>query len=271
MKKLSLIASSLIVSASLHAAVVASVDGKDITDTQVNEAFAGALNGQSINALPADQKRAVVQQYIANQFVLDEAKKQNVEKEAFYKKELEVLKDQLAINAYQKKVFDSVKISNDTLKTTYENNKANFVNPARAQARHILVANEAEAKNIIKDLSKLKGDALVNKFSEIASTKSIDTGSAQRGGELGWFSAEQMVKPFSDATFSLKNGEITKTPVKTQYGYHIILKEKSESRKQLSFDEVKAGLEQQLKAQETQRIISQKVQDQFAKAKVEYK
>lgn len=271
MKKIVYALTALCATVSLNAAVVAVVDGKNITDTQINEELAPLLGGRSINTLPEQQKKGLIQQYIAEKLLLEEAKKQNFEKSADYSKLLERAKDQIVFNLYQKKLFDSVKVDDAKVKAAYDKNKSQFVRPASVQARHILVEKESDAKNIINELKNLKGDALTRKFSEFARARSIDTNSGQQGGALPEFGEGDMVKPFSDAAFSLKKGEITKTPVKTQFGYHIILKEDAQAKKPLSFNEVKAGLENDYKMQETQRLLAQKVQELSGKAKIELK
>lgn len=256
---------------SLNAAVVAVVDGKNITDTQINEELAPILGGRDINSLPAQQKVGVIQQYIAEKLLLAEAKKQNFEKSAEYGKALERAKDSIVFNLYQKKLFDSVKVDNAKIKAEYDKNKAQFVRPASVQARHILVEKEADAKSIINELKALKGDALSKKFSEIASEKSIDTNTARNGGDLPWFGEGDMVKPFSDTAFSLKKGEISKTPVKTQFGYHIIYKQDAQAKQQLSFEQVKGELENAYKVEEMRKLLVQKQQELYEKAKVEMK
>lgn len=273
MKKIVCVLGALFAGLSLNAAVVATVDGKNITDTQINEELKAILGGRDINTLPTQQKSAIIQQYIAEKLLLAEAKKQNFEKTADYSKALEGAKDQIIFNLYQKKLYDSVKVDNAKIKAAYDKNKSQFVRPATVQVRHILVGldNEAEAKSIINELKNLKGDALKDKFSQIASEKSMDTNSAQQGGALPEFTEKDMVKPFSDAAFSLKKGEITKTPVKTEFGYHIIFKENAQARKQLSFNEVKAGLENDYKMAEMQKLLAQKVQELSSKAKIELK
>ncbi|MDC1375571.1 peptidylprolyl isomerase [bacterium] len=98
----------------------------------------------------------------------------------------------------------------------YKNYIKSFKSSKEFNASHILVKQETEALEIIK---KLENKA---KFSELAKTLSIGP-SAKNDGKLGWFSSGQMVKEFEKATFSLKKGELTKIPVKTQFGFHIIL------------------------------------------------
>ncbi|ARJ56238.1 peptidylprolyl isomerase [Campylobacter cuniculorum] len=271
MKKISLIAASLIVSVSLNAATVATLNGKNISDTEINEAFAPVLRGQDFKNLPEQQKKALINEYIAQQLFLEDAKKQNLEKDSLYKEELEKVKDAVLLKVYQEKLFSTIKIDSSKVKAYYEQNKNEFVKPARAKARHILVESEKEAKDIISQLSNLKGKALEDKFAEIARERSIDPGSATQGGELGWFDQSNMVKPFTDAAFSLKNGEMTKIPVKTNFGYHIILKENSQAKEQVKFDEVKKGIENRLKLEELQKLMAEKGRTLFQNSKVEYK
>ena len=267
MKKISFVLAALLTSVSLNAAVVATVDGKNITDTEINE----LLQGQNINNLPAQQKQAIIRQYIADRLLLAEAKKQNFEKSNDYNKALALAKDQIIVTLYQKKLFDAAKVDNKAIKDYYDKNKAQFVRPAAVKAKHILVSNESDAKSIINELKALKGDALSKKFSEIASEKSIDTNTARNGGELPWFGEGDMVKPFSDTAFSLKKGEISKTPVKTQFGYHIIYKQDAQAKQQLSFEQVKGELENAYKVEEMRKLLVQKQQELYEKAKVEMK
>lgn len=273
MKKISLVVAALIAGVALNAnaATVASVNGKNISDTEVSEFFAPMLRGQDFKTLPDNQKKALIQQYIIQDLILQDAKKQKLEKDPLYTKELDRAKENILINVYQEKILNSIKIDVAKVKAFYEQNKDKYIRPAGIQAKHILVSSEQEAKDIIKELKGLKGKALNDKFSQIAKEKSIDPGSKNQGGELGWFDQSTMVKPFTDAAFALKNGTITTTPVKTNFGYHVILKENSRAKEQIKFDDVKKGIENGLKFEEFKKVINQKGQDLLNNAKVEYK
>lgn len=271
MKKISFIMAALIASTALNAATVASVNGKNISDSEVSEFFAPMLRGQDFKTLPNEQKRALIQQYIMQDLILQDAKKQNLEKDPLYAKELERAKEAILVNVYQEKILNSIKVDNAKIKAFYEQNKDQYITPARVQAKHILVNSEQEAKDIISELKNLKGKALDAKFSELAAQKSIDPGSKNQGGELGWFDQSTMVKSFTDAAFALKNGTITTTPVKTNFGYHVILKENAQAKNQMKFDEVKQNIENALKFEEFKRLMNQKGQELLNGAKVEYK
>lgn len=270
-KKLSLVVATLLMSTSLNAATVATVNGKNISDTEVAKEFESILRGRSFSSLSQNEQRTLVVQYVLRELIIEDAKKQNLEKDSFYIQTLEKAKEQVLVSTYEKKMFDKIKIDNAKIKSFYDSNKDKFVEPARVQARHILVENEKDAKDIINELKNFKGDELKTKFSEAAKTKSKDPGSATNGGELGWFDQNTMVKNFTDVAFSLKNGEMSKTPVKTNFGYHIILKENSQAKKQRTYDEVKDSIENALKAEELRKVMSQKGEELGKAAKVDIK
>lgn len=271
MKKVSLVAATLLTGLSLNAAVVATFDGTNITDAQVNEFFAPMLRGAKVTDLPAEQKKAIIDQYILQQLVLKDAKAQKIENDPLYKEELERAKDAILVNIYQKKIFDSIKIEESKIKKYYDEHKDEYTRLAQVKAKHILVTSEKEAKDIIAQLSKLNGKALEEKFEQLAKEKSIDKGSSAQGGELGWFSESTMVKPFADAAFSMKKGTISKTPVKSDFGYHVILKEDAKAKSTMSYNEVKSGIENNFKMEEFQKLLNAKAQELRKKIQVEYK
>lgn len=126
-------------------------------------------------------------------------------------------------------------------------------------ASHILVKTEAEAKKLIADLGKKV------KFADLAKKYSLDPGSAKKGGDLNWSTSNAFVKEFSDALQSLKKGEITRTPVKTQFGYHIIKLNDTRPMKIPPLAEVKGEVLKQLQ----QKRIRDAITAARAAAKVE--
>lgn len=116
--------------------------------------------------------------------------------------------------------------------------------------RHILVKTEAEAKKVLAELGKKA------KFEVLAKKYSKDPGSAKNGGELNWADPGSFVKEFSDAMTSLKKGEITKTPVKTQFGYHIIKLEDTRPARIPSLDEVRGDIQKQLQQKRAREAIA---------------
>ena len=114
-------------------------------------------------------------------------------------------------------------MTDDEVKARYDEEIKKLPPQEEVHARHILVKTEAEAKDIIKQLDAGKD------FAELAKEKSTDPNKSE-GGDLGYFAKGRMVKEFEDAAFALKKGEYTKTPVKTQFGYHVIKVEDKRDR-----------------------------------------
>lgn len=127
------------------------------------------------------------------------------------------------------------------------------------KAAHILVEKEEDAKAIIAQLKK-GGD-----FAKLAKEKSKDSVAAEQGGDLGYFTKDAMVEPFANAAFAMAKGEVSKEPVKTQFGYHIIKVEDKRSQPAPTLDEVKPQLEQTL----SKDIVTALVDELRAGAKVE--
>jgi len=125
-------------------------------------------------------------------------------------------KDQLA-KVYLDDYIKAHPVTDAEIQTVYEEAKASAGANMEYRAHHILVKTEAEAKKLIADLDKKKA-----KFEDLAKKHSQDPGSAKKGGDLDWADPRNFVKEFSEAMTKLKKGEYTKTPVKTQFGWHII-------------------------------------------------
>ena len=168
------------------------------------------------------------------------------------------MKKELAIQIWQKKLLDSIKIPEKELKAYYNANKEEFNEKETVHARHILVKTEAEAKKIIAELKPLSGQKLKTKFEELARTESTGP-SGPKGGDLGYFAQGQMVPAFNDKVFSMKTGTITLAPVKTQFGYHIIYLEDKKKATIRKFAEVKPFIEQRLKMEKFKTEMKEKM------------
>jgi peptidyl-prolyl cis-trans isomerase C len=151
-------------------------------------------------------------------------------------------------------------VTDDAIKTVYDADLAAHPPQAEIRAAHILVKTEDEAKAIIDQLNKGAD------FAQLAKEKSVDTQSGKDGGELGWFSKDTMVKEFSDAAFAMQRGDISKTPVKSQFGWHIIKIEDSRMQIPPTLDQRKDDIRQALAQEAAHKLV----QDLITGAKVEY-
>jgi len=275
MKKVTILLSALLLTGTMASAkTLVSVNGKPITQEEVDQELMQATQGR-FNQVPKDRqaefRQQVLKQLIGKELIYDDAKKKGIlnsaEYKAEYKKLEERMKKELAIQVWQKKVLDSIKISDKELKDYYKKNIEEFKEKESVHARHILVKTEDEAKKIIAQLKSLSGEKLKEKFIELAKKESKGP-SGVNGGDLGYFAKGQMVPAFNDKVFSMKKGTITLNPVKTQFGYHIIYLEDKRPSITRSFNEVKAFIEQRLKMEKFKEVMKKKMDELQKKATI---
>lgn len=260
-----LVALSLVASSAVAGKVIAEVNGKKITTEDIAPML--AQSGMKFEQLPPQIKQKVVDQAIERELLKEKAINSGIERSKEFKEALAKLKADLALEIWMRKQYNSIKISDKEAKEFYKQNIDKFKQPEMVHARHILVKSEEEAKKIIAELKKTPKDKLKAKFIELAQTKSVGP-SGKRGGDLGFFKKGQMVKPFSDAAFSLKPGEFTKTPVKTQFGYHIIYVEEKKPASTVPFEQVKDKIKQQLKMKKFQELVKKEAEKLKKSAKI---
>lgn len=229
----------------VYAASAATVNGKPIKESWVNFIMKDAqARGQKGKGL----KRAVINELVGSELAYQEAAKKGFDKKADIITAAEIGRRKLVVNAFLADYMKKNPVSDADKKAAYAQYKKEL-GTKEYKAKHILVKTEAEAKAVLDELGK-GGD-----FAKIAKSKSKDPGSKVKGGDLGWFSPAGMVKPFSDAVTSLKKGEMTKSPVQSQFGWHIIKLDDSRPLKAPSYDKVKNGLERKLQQQKLEKLM----------------
>jgi len=267
MIKSSLLVASLVMTTLSANDLLATVNGKKITQEDADIFVQASAPQSTFTTLSDKQKKMVVERLVERELFVEAAKKEGAEKNPEYAQNLEKIKEELLINVWMKEQMDNTIVSNSEAKDFYEKNKAKYKVAQKAKARHILVKEEKEAQKIIDELKTLKGKDLEKKFIELAKAKSVGP-SKVSGGDLGEFSAEQMVPAFSKATFALKDGSITTKPVKTQFGYHVVYLEKLTPESTLKFDDVKDKIIQLLKQQQFNTKIGEVAKELKSKAKI---
>lgn len=194
--------------------------------------------------------------------LLQNLKMQGIESFDVYKELLFAQNESVLLVAeLQNKVIETITVSDDDVQNYYNENQEQFVKEESVEASHILVEKEETAREV---LEKLNGGS---KFTELAKEYSLD-GSAQNGGELGFFTKGRMVKPFEEAAFSMKVGEVSE-PVQTEYGYHIILVTDKEEESVISFEESKEQIKNALINQKQVEKLNDYVNDLRESAEIE--
>ncbi|AOY90610.1 peptidylprolyl isomerase [Cupriavidus sp. USMAA2-4] len=211
------------------------VNGKAIPSAKVDKLIAST--GQPDNPELRDRARSML---IDRELLLQEANKRGVTQRDDVQEQLEQAKLNVLAGAVFEDYVKTHGASDTELRKQYDKIKSQFGNGKEYHVRHILVPSEAEAKAII---AKIKGGA---KFEDLAKASSKDPGSAANGGDLDWANSSSYVPEFSAAMTSLKNGQLTDTPVKTQFGWHVIQLLETRDAKVPTFEEVKPQLQQML-------------------------
>jgi len=234
---------------------VATVNGKAIPSARL-EAVVKQVVAQGKQPDSPQLRDAIKKDLIAREVLIQEADKKGFGTQPDVKAAIENARQSIIINAMLADYIKKNPVTDAQIQAEYDKYKAT-VGDKEYHARHILVGTEAEANDII---AKLKAGA---KFEDLA--KLSKDGSAANGGDLDWANPGSFVKPFSDAMVALKPGTFTQTPVKTQFGYHIIKLEEVRPAKVPALAEVKGQVAEAIQ----QRKLAAFREDLLKKAKVQ--
>ncbi len=219
--------------------VVARVNGEEITRSEVL-AMVQKMPPQ-MQQIPMEQLLPLsVEQLITNVIIDEKAAKANLANDPDVKEQLATVREQLVRTKYVENAVDE-RLTDERLKEAYQEYVENFPETEEVKAAHILVQEEAVAKDAI---AKLKGGA---DFAALAKELSKD-GTAANGGDLGFFAAQEVVPEFAEATFGAEPGLI-EAPVKSQFGYHVIRVDEKRIRPVEAYEDVKPFLEQEMQRQ----------------------
>jgi peptidyl-prolyl cis-trans isomerase C len=239
------------------ATTAATVNGTTISTTTVDMLVKQrAAQGQPDNP---QTRKDLVDHLTMQLLIAQEASKKGLDKTSEVIEQIDFTKQQILANAFIQDYIKNNPVTDAMLSTEYDKVKAQM-SGNEYKARHILVASEADAKDII---AKLKKDPKA--FEALAKEKSTDPGSKVNGGDLGWFDAHSMVPEFSDAVSKLSKGQVTQDPVKSRFGYHVIMLEDTRAKQVPPLDQIKEPLKQQVQQQNLKKLMD----DMKAKAKIE--
>jgi len=231
------------------------VNNKPIPKQRVDD-FVAALVAQGRPDTP-ELRAAVRDELIARELFVQEAEKKGLARNAEVQRQLDNLRQDVLIRALIRDHLKANPVKDEEIKAEYDKVRKQ-AGDKEYRARHILVESEDEAKQIIDQLKKGA------KFEDLAK-KSKDTGSAQSGGDLDWNTPQTFVKEFSEAMVKLDKGKYTETPVKTQFGYHVIRLDDTREAKAPPLEEVRPQIQQEIERRRVQELQ----QSLRAKAKIQ--
>ena len=243
----------------LDAKSVASVNGVKITTKEYQDHLKQREAQNPKGKQAPLNRQLILNELINREILLQEANKLKLHKDKKVLQLIEQAKANILVQALISRSPAAQAITDKELKEVYDQ-QIGGADPTEYKARHILVKDEATAKELIK---KLNNGA---DFEEMAKKESTGP-SGKTGGDLGWFSAQQMVPAFSQATAKMKKGTHSQTPVKTRFGFHIIKLEDTRERKLPKFEDVK----DQIKPLVQKKRLQQYVENLRSKAKIEIK
>jgi peptidyl-prolyl cis-trans isomerase C len=191
-------------------------------------------------------KQQLLEELIQRELLIQQALQKGLDKSPEIVERLATVKNSLLSQAALQDYLKANPVTDEEIKAEYDSKMANLGNEYKA--RHILVKTEDEAKKLIAELDKGAD------FTALAKKHSIDPMGSE-GGDLGWFTADRMVAPFSEAVIALENGKYTKQPVQTQFGWHVILREDSRALTPPPLDAVKEQIRSMLQRQKAQTMM----------------
>lgn len=256
-KCLAVAVAALLVSVSLDAraegknGVAAVVNGEKITVAEMKQGY--EANPQVKNQVTFKEfYEKTLDIFVNGKMLYQAAEGEKVTETPEYRRQLDVAKEEIARKIYLEKKVNA-RVTDSAVKKLYDDYKKNFKSEKEMRAKHILVDSDAKAKEVIAKLQKGGNfDTLAKEYSK-------------EPAELGYFTKSMMVPEFGDAAFAMKKGEYSKTPVKTQFGYHVIMVEDIRDAKPLALKDV----EPQLKGLLTQQAIAEVLASLAKNAKIE--
>ena len=237
--------------------VIARINGQAVHRSDLDVQLRNAP--QQIQQQPFDKIYPALVNSMVNTELLEQAsRKAKVDQNSQVKQEIAAAQTQILVNAYIASMARS-QITEAKLRQAYDQYAKDAPKTEEVHARHILVSSEQEAKDIIDQLKKGAD------FANLAKDKTTDPSGKSNGGDLGYFTKQDMVPEFANAAFAMKPGDVSQTPVKTQFGWHVIKVEDKRAGKAGTYEQVAPEIAQQM----TQQIVAAKLQELRGQAKIE--
>ena len=227
--------------------VVAKVDGKEITRVDVFRYI--KMMPANVQQLPPQAVYPLaLEQVINTRLVQNKAESTNLETDPEVQMQLAMAKQQIVRSIFVQREVDK-EISESDLKKKYDDAVGKAPAQEEIKASHILVEDAAKAKEIIAKLEAGED------FAKLAAEFSNDPGNKGKGGDLGWFTKVDMVPDFANAVFEMKKGEISKTPIETQFGFHVAKVEDRRNKPKPTFEELKPQIQVEVRREKLEAML----------------
>lgn len=223
---------------------VAVVNGTYISKASLQELEQEVAQRNQGQQFPKDR---LIEELVQRELLVQNALKNHLDESREFKDRLASVKKSLLYQAALQNYLKTHPISDEEIKSEYDSKTT--AAETEYKARHILVKTEEDAKKLIEELNKGAD------FIELAKSKSTGP-SGPQGGDLGWFTAERMVSPFSEAVKVMENGQYSAKPVQTQFGWHVILREDSRTQTPPPFESVKEQIRPMLQREKLQTMLA---------------
>ena len=228
--------------------VIAKIGSTEIKDTDLDAILSQIPEPYRARYATPEAKKEIIEKMAEVKMMAMEAKKKGIDKKPATKLKLEYIGDQILARDLEESSVENIKISDADITKYYNDNKDKFAQGPRVKVRQILVQTEPEATAILAQLKKGAD------FSKLAKEKSKDP-SSQRGGDLGWVTQGRMDPAFEKAAFALKKGQMSGI-IKSSFGYHIVICDDIEAKKEKKLEEVKSQIEMQLKREKKEETVN---------------
>jgi peptidyl-prolyl cis-trans isomerase C len=230
---ISLVAAGALSSGFVAAETIFSINGIDVDSAVVDIYFESRLGEQDSPATP-EQREALMSELRDIYILSTQESAKTIAEQPRVAAQIELQKLGILAQAVAAEFFAGTEVTEDEILVEY-NAQVELAPPLQFKARHILVASQGEAIAVIAQLNEGAD------FEELAKEKSTGP-SGPTGGDLGWFSPNQMVEPFSNAVQALEDGQYTSTPTQTQFGWHVILREESRESEAPTLESVRENI-----------------------------
>lgn len=223
-----------------------------------------------------ENKVRLLKKIMQERVLAADAKRLGIDKDPGVKEQIEIMiNNQLTSELLKKEVAEKISVSDEEAGIYYRLHADEYKMPETVRVRHILVAVGKDAGEDTRKAARDKALSILKRiragedFGKLAEDLSDDNGSKARGGDLGFFPRGKMIKPFEEAAFLLKAGEVSDI-VETKYGYHIIKCEEKKTAGVIPFENAKDGIIEKIAKETTSNRIKEYVEKRMAEEKVEF-